>query len=161
MRSSRYAMDPIVGCVRPFADGHLARLKFTQVNKIEKFKKGIMFMQKIGNLEFLNSRTLIIPPGDDAWITVDVMGWSMRLHLIFNQDATESSIEISPHDGHAKMKFNAWASTLGTSMLKPLELAKHSNGRKIFFIAACYSIGESSKNSTLKIDLQFMMETEK
>jgi hypothetical protein len=117
-------------------------------------------MNKIGTFEIIDTRSLIIPPGDDAWLDVVAMGWSVKLNFVFEYTGSEAGIKIQPQSNHARITFSKWENSLGTATTQPVEIGTHSTGRKLYFMATHYLIGSEPSRSTIKLDVQFLMGAE-
>lgn len=114
-------------------------------------------MNKIGKLEIVDTRTLIVPPNEEVWMTIVAKGWTVKLNIVFEPLGSEHGVRIEPQKDHARIVFSKWENTLGTATRVPAELGTHSSSEKLYFMAAHYLIGESPSQSTIKFDIQFLM----
>lgn len=114
-------------------------------------------MDKVGKLELIETRSFIIPPGDDIWFDVVLKGWVTRLNIRFEPEATKQEIRIEPRSDHGCLTFAKWGSNLGMATKEPLQLANHSSGQKVYFLATMFLIGNVPSESVAKFDIQFLM----
>ncbi|WP_374277868.1 DUF6864 domain-containing function [Azonexus sp.] len=114
-------------------------------------------MNKIGKLEIIDTRTLIVPPKETAWLTLVAKGWAVKLNIVFEPLAAEQGVRIEPQTDHARIVFSKWDNSLGSATIIPVELGTHSNGEKLYFMATHYLIGNNPSQATVKFDIQFLM----
>lgn len=110
-------------------------------------------MVTIGDGELLGAYTLLIPGDTTASIPVDVNGWKFALGVKFDNGADERGVDIVPEDGGATLVFRKWDSTLGTTLVKPVRLAKLGDGHELAFMASNYTIGKTNR-----LDLQLLLQ---
>ena len=115
-------------------------------------------MDKIGNLEIVDYRSLIVPPGKDMWIDVNLLGWKTKVNILFKPEAPEGGVRLEALGDHGRITFEKWDGTLGIATSEPVNFAVHSTGRKIYFMATLYLVGSLPKNAVGKFDIQFLME---
>ena len=114
-------------------------------------------MNKIGRLEIIDTRTLIVPSHEAVWLTLVAKGWTVKLNIVFEPLGAEHGVRIEPQTDHARIVFSKWENSLGTATRSPVELGTHSNGEKLYFMATHYLIGDNANQSTVKFDMQFLM----
>jgi hypothetical protein len=114
-------------------------------------------MNKIGNLEIIDTRTLIVPGRESVWLTLVAKGWTVKLNILFEPAAAEHGVRIEPQPDHARLVFAKWTNSLGTATKTPVELGTHSSGQKLYFMATHYVIGDDPILATVKFDIQFLM----
>lgn len=118
-------------------------------------------MNKIGSFDIVDTRTFIVPPNESIQLSLNALGWIVKLHIAFEPSAPANGIRVEPQSDHARIVFSKWDSSLGSATKAPVELGRHSNGRKLYFMATHYMIGDSPENAVVKLDLQFLMEASK
>ena len=114
-------------------------------------------MNKIGNLEVIDTRTLIVPGKETVWLTLVAKGWPVKLNIVFDPTAVEHGVRIEPQPDHARLVFAKWINSLGTATRTPVEIGTHSSGQKLYFMATHYLIGDDPSLATVKFDIQFLM----
>ena len=116
-------------------------------------------MNKIGKLDVVDTRSFLVPPGDGIWIEIDILDWKTKLNIKFEPEADEVAIRIEPQEDHGRITFKKWTQGLGMATSEPGQVALHSSGRKIYFMATLYLIGATPSIATGKFDIQFLIGT--
>ena len=62
-------------------------------------------MNKIGNLDIVDTRTFIVPATDSVWFSIMAMGWTVKINIVFEPTAAEQSIRMEPKPDHARIIF--------------------------------------------------------
>lgn len=105
---------------------------------------------KIGGRQVIDTASLIVPKGEDAWLEFKAGTWDVKLRLVFvDEDEGNSSWSISPAGDHAVITFTKWSSPLGLGIVEPATVGE-ADGRKLQFLCEGSSLG-----SAKKLDFQF------
>ena len=109
---------------------------------------------KIGVRDVVHTATLIIPGGEDAWVSFELGSWHVKLNIVFLSSKKEdkSAIAIETVEDYAKLLLTNWDNSIGTATLKPLGLATTSDGKRLSLMISHILIGKTNK-----LDLQFML----
>jgi hypothetical protein len=100
-------------------------------------------MVKIGNREVIFHETLILPAGEDVWITASHGSDSVKLHFVMTDTTVEDgkpdpkakpSIQVKGEVDHAVVTLANWKS--GNTCL-PIQIGKMDDGRMIFIMVGC------------------------
>jgi hypothetical protein len=109
---------------------------------------------RIANREIIQTNTLLIPQGEEVWIEVPIIGWTLRVQLVFatDQQKGEPRITVEAVEKHARITLLNWTNSLGTASLSPVQIATLSDGRKVFFM-----VWHAQTGKTSKVVVQFML----
>lgn len=109
----------------------------------------------VGGRELIQSFSLFIPDGDDAWIEFMAGAWNIRLNITFEEDAEDKSARFNlvGKGDHAALNIKNWNNALPSAIEKPVPVGE-SNGRKVSLIFSGYAVG-----GLKRFDLSFFWES--
>jgi hypothetical protein len=111
---------------------------------------------KVGAREVIHCTSLIIPSSESAEICFNVGAWEIDIKISFETDSTkEGSRDIlyDNIDNQLHLKFRNWTNSIGTALIKPVEIGRTNTNQGLSFIATHWLIGDVNK-----IDMQFMLD---
>lgn len=108
----------------------------------------------IGGRQQITQCTVLVPDGEDAWIEFSAGAWNVKINLIFEKSADESSqsFTLIGESDHAILKIKNWNNSLPMAIGSTYPLGT-VGGRGIEMIFTGYSVGGLSK-----IEFIFMWE---
>jgi hypothetical protein len=111
-------------------------------------------MVTIGGRELIQSFSLLIPKGEDAWLEFEAGSWKIRLRVLFEYDTTNphARFNLIGKVDHAELSVINWNNALPYAIDTPAILGDNA-GRKVVFLFTGYAVG-----GLKRFDLSFFWE---
>lgn len=112
-------------------------------------------MIRIGDKELVYSSSLIIPEGEEAWLSFKLDDWEINFKIIFvtSPDKTgPQEVKLEAIQDTVHLSLINWNNSLGTAITKPTRIGETNDGRLLSFMANHWRIG-----TVHRLDLQFLL----
>lgn len=115
-------------------------------------------MVKIGNRDVIFHETLLLPAGEDAWITALHGSDSVKLRFVVTDTTVEGgtpdpqakpSMKVKGEGDHAVVTLTDWRSPFGNTCL-PIQIGNMDDGREILLMVYC---SRTPRTATLAIQV--------
>lgn len=102
-------------------------------------------MEKIGTKDLVFSREFIVPENESVFFDTHIEGWLIKFQIVFLIEPGKSNeINIIPEGDILKINLTNWNNSLGTATISPIRIGTHSNGKALFTMFACHSVGKTN-----------------
>jgi len=111
---------------------------------------------KVGKYKVIHTQSLILPEGQDGWLSFDVKGWNAKFKVQFVKDDSSKGkqvIAIASEADYGIIRLGNWENSLGSATIQPIQIASLGTGENLFFMLTHWFIGNVNR-----CDIQFLLE---